>query len=49
MDELKIDYNFNLDDFKKMKDVEHSYFEKECISPAEECLKWYNKNSLTCV
>lgn len=49
MDELKIDYNFNLNDFKIIEDIEHLYFENDCISPAEECLKWYNKNNLTCI
>ena len=34
MEELKIDYNFNLDDFKMMENIEHSYFENDCISPA---------------
>lgn len=49
MEELKVDYKFNLDDFKMIEDIEHSYFENDCISPAEECLKWYGKNNLTCV
>ena len=47
--ELKIDYNFNLDDFKVMENIEHSYFPDENISPAEEVLKWYERNNLTCV
>ena len=47
--ELKIDYNFNLDDFKIMENIEHSYFPDENISPAEEVLKWYKKNNLTCI
>ena len=29
--ELKIDYNFNLDDFKVMENIEHSYFPDENI------------------
>ena len=47
--ELKKDYNFNLDDFKVMENIEHSYFTDENITSAEEVLKWYEKNNLTCV
>lgn len=47
--ELKIDYNFNLDDFKVMENIEHSYFPDENITSAEEVLKWYEKNNLTCI
>ena len=49
MEELKIDYKFNLEDFEKMEDIEHSYFPNDNITPAEEVLKWYEKNSLTCI
>lgn len=49
MEELKIDYKFNLDDFKIIENIEHSYFHNENISQAEEVLKWYEKNNLTCV
>lgn len=49
MEELKIDYKFDLEDFKVMEDIERAYFENDNITPAEECLKWYNKNYLTCV
>ena len=49
MDELKIDYEFNLYDFKTMENIEHSYFPNENISPAEEVLRWYEKNNLTCI
>lgn len=49
MEELKIDYKFDLDDFKVMENIEHSYFPTENISPAEEVLKWYEKNNLTCI
>ena len=49
MEELKIDYKFSLEDFKVMEDIEHSYFPNENITPAEEVLKWYEKNSLTCI
>ena len=43
MEELKIDYNFDLDDFKTMEKIEHSYFPNENITPADEVLKWYEK------
>ena len=49
MEELKIDYEFNLDDFKVMENIEHAYFPNENITPAEEVLKWYEKNNLTCI
>jgi len=49
MEELKIDYEFNLYDFKTMQNIEHSYFPNENISPAEEVLRWYEKNNLTCI
>ena len=49
MEELKIDYEFNLDDFKVMENIEHDYFPNENISPAEEVLRWYEKNDLTCI
>lgn len=49
MEELKIEYNFDLKDFKIMENIEHSYFPNENITPAEEVLKWYKKNNLTCI
>ena len=49
MEELKIDYKFNLEDFETMENIEHSYFPNENISPAEEVLRWYEKNKLTCI
>ena len=49
MEELKIDYKFNLEDFKVMEDIEHSYFPNDNITPAEEVLKWYQRNDLTCI
>ena len=49
MEELKIDYKFKLEDFKVMEDIEHSYFQNENITPAEEVLKWYQRNDLTCI
>lgn len=49
MKKLKIDYKFNLKDFKVMEDIEHSYFPNDNITPAEEVLKWYQKNDLTCI
>lgn len=49
MEELKINYKFSLEDFKVMEDIEHSYFPNENITPAEEVLKWYQRNDLTCI
>lgn len=49
MEELKIDYRFSLEDFKIMENIEHSYFPNDNITSAEEVLKWYQKNSLTCI
>ena len=49
MEELKIDYKFNIEDFKVMEDIEHSYFPNDNITPAEEVLKWYQRNDLTCI
>ena len=49
MEELEIDYKFNLEDFKIMENIEHSYFPNDNITPAEEVLKWYKKNNLTCI
>ena len=39
MEELKIEYKFDLKDFKMM----------ENITSAEEVLNWYKKNNLTCI
>ena len=49
MKELKIDYKFNLEDFEIMEDIERSYFPNDNITPAEEVLKWYQRNDLTCI
>ena len=49
MEELKIDYKFDLEDFKIMENIEHSYFPNDNITPAEEVLKWYQRNELTCI
>ena len=49
MEKLKIDYEFNLEDFKVMENIEQLYFSNENITPAEEVLKWYKKNNLTCI
>lgn len=49
MKELKIDYKFNLKDFEVMEEIEHSYFPNDNITPAEEVLKWYQRNNLTCI
>lgn len=49
MEQLKVDYKLNLEDFKKMEKIEHSYFSNDNITEAEEVLRWYEKNDLTCV
>ena len=49
MENLKIEYTFDLEDFKTMENIEHSYFPNDNITPAEEVLNWYNKNNLTCI
>ncbi len=49
MEELKIEYIFDLEDFKAMENIEHSYFPNDNITPAEEVLNWYKKNNLTCI
>ncbi len=49
MEELKIEYIFDLEDFKVMENIEHSYFPNDNITPAEEVFNWYKKNNLTCV
>lgn len=49
MEELKIEYTFNLEDFKVIENIEHSYFPDENITSAEEVLNWYRKNDLTCI
>lgn len=49
MEELKIEYEFDLKDFKMMENIEHSYFPNENITSAEEVLNWYKKNNLTCI
>ena len=43
MEKLKIEYKFDLKDFKMMENIEHSYFPNENITPAEEVLNWYKK------
>lgn len=49
MEELKIEYKFDLKDFKMMENIEHSYFPNENITLAAEVLNWYKKNNLTCI
>ena len=48
-EEFKIDYNFDLSDFKEIEDIEKDYFPLRNITKAEEVMKWYEKNNLTCV
>ena len=49
MEDLRIDYEFTLEDFKEIERIEHSYFPNEYISKAEEVQRWYQKNNLTCI
>lgn len=49
MEELKVEYTFDLEDFKTIEIIEHSYFPNDNITPAEEVLNWYRKNDLTCI
>ena len=46
---LKLDYKFDLEDFIVIENIEHSYFPDDNITSAEEVMKWYKKNNLTCV
>lgn len=49
MEELRIEYIFELEDFKTMENIEHSYFPNDNITSAEEVRMWYKKNNLTCI
>ena len=49
MEQLKIEYKFNLKDFETMENIEHSYFPNDNITTAKEVLNWYTKNNLTCI
>lgn len=49
MEQLKIEYKFNLKDFETMENIEHSYFPNENITTAQEVQNWYIKNNLTCI
>lgn len=49
MEKLKIEYKFDLEDFIVMENIEHSYFPNDNITTAEEVMKWYEKNDLTCI
>ena len=49
MEELKIEYKFDLKDFEMMENIEQLYFPNGNITPAEEVLNWYKKNNLTCI
>ncbi len=46
---FQIEYRFNIEDFKRIENIEHSYFPDDNITSAEEVLNWYNKNDLTCI
>lgn len=43
MEQLKIEYKFNLKDFETMENIEHSYFPNDNITTAKEVLNWYTK------
>lgn len=49
MEEFRIDYNFNIDDFREIEDIEKEYFPERNISKAEEVMSWYKKNNFTCI
>lgn len=49
MEQLKIEYKFNLKDFETMENIEHSYFPNDNITTAKEVLNWYTRNNLTCI
>lgn len=49
MEELKIDYSFDLEDFKTIENIEHTYFLDRNISKAEDVFEWYKKNNLSCI
>lgn len=46
---MKIEKEFTLSDFKTMEYIEHSYFPDDNITKAEDVLKQYEKNNLTCI
>jgi len=49
MEKLKLEYKFDLEDFKAMEKIEHSYFSDDKITTAEEVMRWYEKNDMTCI
>ena len=49
MKQLKIEYEFDLEDFETIENIEHSYFPNDNVTTAEEVIKWYKKDKLTCV
>ena len=49
MEQLKIEYEFTLQDFEKIENIEHSYFPNENITTSQEVQNWYIKNKLTCI
>lgn len=49
MNQYKIDYKLTLDDFIEIENIEHTYFESDNITNAQEVWNWYKKNNLTCV
>lgn len=49
MEQLRIEYKFDLKDFKRIEDIEHLYFPNDNITTAEEVMRWYERNNLTCI
>lgn len=49
MSNYKIDNKLTLADFIEIENIEHTYFENDNITNANEVWKWYTKNKLTCV
>ena len=49
MSNYKIDNKLTAADFIEIENIEHTYFENDNITNANEVWKWYTKNKLTCV
>lgn len=49
MSNYKIDNKLTAADFIEIEKIEHTYFENDNITNANEVWKWYTKNKLTCV
>ena len=49
MNNFKTDYKLTLEDCIEIEKIEHTYFENDNITNANEVWEWYKKNNLTCV